>query len=223
MIAEKERPVLELIRQIKAGSLDPRQLPAAERQACVMHLSAEGLSVPEIGQVLKRSDRTIARDRRAIQEANALQQDPRFAGETAGVLINEAEACISHIRRAVRAADTPAAVRVEAERAIFAIRSELCQRLQSLGFLYTATHRVEAYLTHGYAELPSFDELKTELQRLLEVEISDPRAVRELADLQVLLNRVGYQYSADAGNPVQGPFCATPSRQGFLHICAGSA
>ena len=106
MIAEKERPVLELIRQIKSGSLDPRQLAAAERQACVMHLSAEGLSGPEIVQVLKRSDRTIARDRKAIQEANALQQDPRFAGEMAGVLINEAEACISHIRRAVRAGDT---------------------------------------------------------------------------------------------------------------------
>ena len=70
MIAEKERPVLELIRQIKSGSLDPRQLPAAERQACVKHLSAEGLSGPEIGQVLKRSDRTIARDRKAIQTGN---------------------------------------------------------------------------------------------------------------------------------------------------------
>ncbi len=63
MIAEKERPVLEVIRQIKSGSLDPQQLAAAERQACVTHLSAEGLSVPEIGQVLKRCDRTIARDR----------------------------------------------------------------------------------------------------------------------------------------------------------------
>ena len=149
-----------------------------------MHLSAEGLSVPEIAQVLKRSERTIARDRKAIQEANALQQDPRFAGEMAGVLINEAEACISHIRRAVRAADTLPAVRVEAERASFEIRRELCRLLQSLGFLPTTAHRVEDHLTHGYAEPPSFEELETELQRLHEVEISDPRVVRELADLQ---------------------------------------
>ncbi|MCZ6652565.1 MAG: helix-turn-helix domain-containing protein [Planctomycetota bacterium] len=70
MSAETERPVLEVIRLIKAGSLDSRQLAAAERQACVMHLSAEGLSVPEIAQVLKRSDRTIARDRKAIQIGN---------------------------------------------------------------------------------------------------------------------------------------------------------
>lgn len=189
MIAEKERPVLELIRQIKAGSLAPQKMTAAERQACVMHLSAEGLSVPEIAQVLKRSDRTIARDRKAIQAANALQQNPNFGREMGGVLINEAEACISRMRRAVRPADTPSAVRVEAERAIFAIRSELCRLLQSLGFLDTATHRVEAHLTHSYAELPSFDKLRIELQRLRKVERSDPRAVRALAELQGLLNR----------------------------------
>ncbi len=183
MSAETERPVLEVIRLIKAGTLDSQQLAAAERQACVMHLSAEGLSVAEIAQVLKRSERTITRDRRAIQEANALQQDPKFAGEMAGMLINEADACIWHMRRAARHADTPAAVRVEAERASFAIRSELCRRLQSLGFLPTAAHRVEAHLTHGHAEPPSFDELQNELQRLHELEGSDPRVVRELADL----------------------------------------
>ena len=189
MSVEKERSVLEIMRQIKAGSLAPDHLTVAERQACVMHLWAEGLSVPEIAQVLKRSDRTITRDRQAIQEANALQQDPKFAGEMAGMLISEADACISRMRRTARLADTPAAVRVEAERASFAIRSELCQRLQSLGFLPTATHRIEAHLTHGYAEPPSFEELEIELRRLHEVEGRDPRAVRELADLQDLLDR----------------------------------
>ncbi len=63
MSAEIERPILELIRQIKAGSVAPQHIATAERQACVMHLSAEGLSVPEIAQVLQRSDRTITRDR----------------------------------------------------------------------------------------------------------------------------------------------------------------
>ncbi len=184
MSAETERPVLGVIRQIKAGSLDSQQLAAAERQACVMHLSAEGFSLSEIAQILKRSERTIARDRQAIQEANALKQDPNCAGEMAGILVSEADACISRMRRATRPADTPAAVRVEAERASFVIRSELCQRLQSLGFLPTAAHRVEAHLTHAHAEPPSFDELENEFQRLHELEISDPRAQRELADLE---------------------------------------
>ena len=169
MSAEKERPVLEVIRQIKAGSLDPQHLAAAERQACVMHLSAEGLSVPEIAQVLKRSERTITRDRRAIQEANALQQDPKFAGEMAGILLSEADACISRMRRAVRSADTPAAVRVEAERASFAIRSEVCQRLQSLGFLPTAAQKMEASLTHQATEIPSFEQIDGEVVRLIEI------------------------------------------------------
>ena len=34
---------------------------------------------------------------------------------------------------------------------------------------------------------------------------------------------VGYQYSAEAGNLIQGPFFATPLTQSFLHILAGCA
>jgi hypothetical protein len=37
------------------------------------------------------------------------------------------------------------------------------------------------------------------------------------------LDVVGYQYSAEAGNLIQGPFFATPSTQSFLLILAGSA
>ncbi len=179
-----DRTVLDVIRDIQGDKLDPRHLPAPDRQACVTHLSAEGFSLSEIAQILKRSERTIARDRQAIQEANALKQDPNYAGEMAGILVSEADACISRMRRATRPADTPAAVRVKAERASFVIRSELCQRLQSLGFLPTAAHRVEAHLTHAHAEPPSLDELENEFQRLHELEISDPRAQRELADLE---------------------------------------
>ncbi len=75
-------------------------------------------------------------------------------------------------------------MRVEAERTSFAIRSESIRLLQSLGFLDTATHRVEAHLTHAHTEPPSFDELENEFQRLHEVKISDPRVERDLADIR---------------------------------------
>ena len=203
-----DRTVLDVIRDIQGDKLDPRHLPAPDRQACVTHLSAEGFSLSEIAQILKRSERTIARDRQAIQEANALKQDPSFAGEMAGILVSEADACISRMRRATRPADTPAAVRVEAERASFVIRSELCQRLQSLGFLPTAAHRVEAHLTHGHAEPPSFDELQNELQRLHELEGSDPRVERELADLSDRFHRARL---ADGLSQLEAPQDEEPS------------
>jgi DNA-directed RNA polymerase specialized sigma24 family protein len=159
-----ERSVLDLIVDIKQGATDPRLLPPQDRQACVVHLTAEGLSVPEIAQFLKRNDRTITRDRKAIQEAAALAHDPALAGRVAGQLVSEATLCIDRIRRVSRDRETPPAVKVDAERSCFTILSDLVQRLQSLGYLPTAAQRMD--LTHSVGELPSVDSLEAELTRL---------------------------------------------------------
>ena len=189
MSGEAERPVLEVMRQIKAGTLDPQRLAAGERHACVTQLWGEGLSVVEIAQVLKRSERTIARDRQATQRANALTHDPEFAGEVGGRLLSEAELSIGRIRRVTRSPDTPPAVRVEGERACFAIWVALCQRLQSLGYLPNAAQKIEAQLTHHSVEPPAYEELQSEIARIKQVTSSDPESVRQLADLEDRLIR----------------------------------
>ncbi len=189
MSGEAERPVLEVMRQIKAGTLDPQRLAAGERQACVTHLWGEGLSVVEIAQVLKRSERTIARDRKVIQRANALTHDPEFAGEVGGRLLSEAELSIGRIRRVTRASDTPPAVRVEGERACFAIFVALCQRLQSLGYLPNAAQKIEAQLTHHSAEPPAYEELHSDLVRIKQVTASDPESTRQLIELEDQVTR----------------------------------
>lgn len=160
----EERSVLDLIMLIKQGATDPKILSAHDRQACVVHLTAEGLSVPEIAQFLKRNDRTITRDRKAIQEAAALNHDPSLAGRLAGQLVTEAALCIDRIRRVSRDRDTPPAVKVDAEKNCFHILSELVQRLQTLGYLPTATQQLA--LTHSVGELPTVDSLDAELGRL---------------------------------------------------------
>ena len=58
--ARSERAVLDVIRDIKGGSVNPKQLSTAERRACVKHLGAEGFSVAMMAQILKRNERTIA-------------------------------------------------------------------------------------------------------------------------------------------------------------------
>ena len=189
MSGEAERPVLEVMRQIKAGSLDPRRLEVGERQACVTHLWGEGLSVAEIAQILKRSERTVARDRKVIQRANALTHDPEFAGEVGGRLLSEAELSIGRIRRVTRSPDTPPAVRVEGERACFAIWVALCQRLQSLGYLPNATQKIEAQLTYHSAEPPAYEEIQSELARIKQVTSRDPESARQLSDLEDRLTR----------------------------------
>lgn len=168
--SQNSRGVLEIIRAIKSGELAPNQLSTQDRQACVMHLGLEGLSVPEIAQVLKVSDRTIARDRKAIQEANALEHDPKLAGLFAGRLASEAESCINRIRRVTRDRDTPPAVKVEGERLCYEIVDKLTQRLQSLGYLPTAAQQIQADLTHHLGEPMSPQQMIAEIQRLEQIQ-----------------------------------------------------
>lgn len=143
-----ERSVLDTIAGIKDGRIDPKLLEEEDRQACVQYLASEGATIAEIAKLLKRSDRTIQRDRDAIRAAAALKHDPKFADRMSGVLVGEAELAIERIRRVTRGADTPPAVKVEGEHRCYQIRSDLVTRLQSLGLMPMAAQRVEADLTH---------------------------------------------------------------------------
>lgn len=162
--------VLEVLRKIQVGAFNPRQLKPEDRQLCVQHLGAEGYSVFEISKLLKVHERTIARDREAIQKRHALKHDPELAGRVAGQFVFEVETAIHRIRRAARDKDVPAAVKIEAERACVEVRDRAIQRLQSLGYLPTATRRVEADLTHRLEAQASLDELSEEVARLQEIQ-----------------------------------------------------
>lgn len=167
--AQPERGVLDLVRLLKNGTTNPRNLTQTERRLCVGHLYSEGLSAPEIASILQVCDRTVRRDRHAIADENAIQADPALASLYAGRLLQEAETSINHIRRIARNPETPAAVRIDGERSCFQIMNDLAIRLQSLGFLPTASHRIEADLTHHNGGMDSASELRSELQRLGEI------------------------------------------------------
>ncbi|MCC7193622.1 MAG: hypothetical protein IT444_12670 [Phycisphaeraceae bacterium] len=136
--------LLELIRKIHAGTVVPRTLTIEQRRACVEHLTGEGYTVVEMAQVLKVDERTIARDKVAIQQANAIEPSPQLVQQIVGRLASEAELCISRIRRVTRDKDTPAATKVEGERACFQILGALTHHLQSLGYMPTAAQRLSA-------------------------------------------------------------------------------
>lgn len=159
--------VLALIAKIQDGALSGKTMDVRDRRACVEHLAAEGYSIAETVGVLRVGDRTVSRDREANAETNALRHDPRLAGQLAGRLLREAETCISRMRRAVRATDTPAATKVDAEHRCFQVLDALAVRLQSLGFLPTAAHQVQASVAHSVAPaIPSAAEMTAELERL---------------------------------------------------------
>lgn len=160
---------LELLKQIQAGGLSPKSLASRERRHIVAVLTCDGYSAADTAQILQVSDRTIERDKKAIREGNALPHDPRLVEEIAGQLLSEAEVVVQRIRKAIRAKDASVASKVDGEHRCFQIRDRLTATLQSLGYLPTAAQKVEASLTHQTTEIPSFQQMDSEVSRLIEI------------------------------------------------------
>jgi len=167
--ATEERSVLSLIRDIQSGAVNGRSLDIEDRQRCVEHMTGEGYSVVEIAEVLKTSDRTIARDKAAIRAANSVERDPRLAAETVGYLMRQADLTVSHIRRTVRDKETPPGVKIEGERYCWLTVRELVDSLQRLGYLPTAATEIKGDLTHHVDGLPELAQMQEEVARLEEI------------------------------------------------------
>ena len=82
-------------------------------------------------------------------------------------------------------------VRIEAEHRCFQILSNLVEGLQRLGYLPTATQKLEADLTHHAGALPEFAALEAEGLRLKKVSQQLPcgDAIERVAQLEQTLNR----------------------------------
>ena len=99
---DTEERTLSLLQKIQAGTVNPRCTRTADRRLLVNHLMADGYSTAEMAQILKVSDRSIERDKKAIREANALAADPELVEQMAGRLVCEADLSVQRIRKAAR-------------------------------------------------------------------------------------------------------------------------
>ncbi len=170
----KDLHCLDILQGIKARTTDPASLLPYQRKLLVPFLMAEGQSTAEIAHLLKVSDRTIERDKKAIRQENAISQDPELVSIIAGRLVNEAQICIQRIRKFERDANCTPAAKIEGEKGCFYIVNSLAERLQSMGYLPTATKKLEANLTHHLENPLSLIEIKSESQRMLDIKTSLP-------------------------------------------------
>ena len=83
-----------------------------------------------------------------------------------GRLVSEAEVCIQRIRKFQRDGNASAAAKIDGEHRCFQIVSELSQTLQSLGYLPTATQKIEADLKYFATLSLSLEEIQDEAGRL---------------------------------------------------------
>lgn len=159
-----ERTIIDLIRAIQANEIRGQALSAEDRRRTVEHLWAEGYGVSETAQVLGISERTIQRDRRVIREANAIERSPGLVSEVVGNLSRQAESSISRLRRLSRDRETPHSVKVDCEKACWAVSREFVESLQSLGYLPTSAQQVQATVLHTTP--PSPDGMLIEVEQL---------------------------------------------------------
>ena len=165
--AGSETSTMALLRKIESGAIDPKSIGVDDRHQLVAFLLSDGYSVPEMSQILKVADRTIVRDKKAIRESNVIARDPRLVEQMVGRLVGEAELAVQRIRKATRDKDTSKAVKVDAEHRCFQIVNDLVGTMQRLGYLPTATQKVEAELTHHL--VPDFAAMQAEVRRLQRV------------------------------------------------------
>ena len=188
---DTEERTISLLQKIQAGTVDPKCIRPADRRLIVNHMIGEGYSTADMAQILKVSDRSIERDKKAIREANALSAGPELVEQMVGRLVCEADLSIQRIRKAARDKETSPAVRIDAEHRCYLIVSDKTARLQSLGYLPIATPRLQADFTHSIGQIPDVSQLQTELQKLRRIQGNDPQLTEQLDQIETQLVKVG--------------------------------
>lgn len=135
-----DRGVLLLLQALQSGKISPKGLRSREKRQVVQHLLLDGHSLVETAHILKISERTVARMRKAIREENALQLDADLTGEVAGNLLHQLEAAATRLRRVQREAQADGSTKIEAERLAWKMTQDFIHTLQSMGFLRSVRH-----------------------------------------------------------------------------------
>jgi len=199
-----ERPILTVIQDIKSGSISAKALDKETRMQCVETLMCEGYPVPQIAQVLDRSEKTIRRDIVLVRERNSINPNVDLAKRLIGDLIMKAETHSSFLMRLARSREGSVGERVQAEYLAWKTTDELMKLLQSMGFLPLKPKEVVGDFVHhmtGSQTEKSFEELKGVLGEILsvaeEAETSTPELQKSVDVLSARLEKTKIEYETN--------------------------
>ena len=187
-----------LLQKIKDGQFEANSIEKAERKLLIPFLMAEGKSTAEIAHLLKVSDRTIERDKKALREEIAITKNPKLVEQMAGILMYETELSIQVLRKVQRDKDASPADKIEAERTSNQNRCQLFKMMQSLGYLPTAAQRIETDLTHHSASSGTLEELMLEAKRVIQIQESLPADVIKPVDSVTEANETITEFDDDS-------------------------
>ena len=166
-VNKEEVPVYKILKQIKEGMLQAKELSKEVRQECVEVLILEGYSASSIAQLLDRSEKTIKRDLDDIWRRNSKRPTPEIALQLIAELISKSKSKSEHLMRLARSNEGELQERINAEHLAWQIENETAQRLQSLGYLPQAPQKVVGDIYHhSEEETKTYLELNEELNSL---------------------------------------------------------
>lgn len=189
---------LALLQKIKDGQFEANSIEKAERKLLVRFLMAEGKSTAEIAHILKVSDRTIERDKKALREEIAITKNPKLVEQMVGMLVYESELSIQRLRKVQRDKDASPADKIEAERTSNQNRYQLFKMMQSLGYLPTAAQKIEADLIHHAASSLTLEQIQLEAERVKKIQESLPADVIKQADSPIEANETVTEFEDDS-------------------------
>jgi predicted DNA-binding protein (UPF0251 family) len=149
--------VVDILKRIREGLLDPKEISISDRRVCAAYLRLEGYTQEEIAQIFKVHRQTIIRDEKANRQEAAKLVDEIDVKSITGDLIISA----SHLAaKALREKDYGLAWR---------IKTELIDKLQSLGYL---PHSPEQY----HVQIGTFVALVQLAMKKVDAEVIEPGA-----------------------------------------------
>ncbi len=197
-----EKPVLTLLQQLKDGSVNPSTLTREQRRQCVEALFLEGYSVPQIAQVVEKSEKTIQRDMADIRVKNALNPSPELAKQLIGDLIVRTEAHHARLTRIAGSSDASAAEKAQATFLAFRVIRERTELLQSLGYLPKRPAQAEVvhHLDMEGDDRP-IEAAERSVLEILEIAAEtgglSPEVAKQLPDLQEKIDRAKLKEHAE--------------------------
>lgn len=191
MSTNDEEPILVLIQRIKDGTVNPKTLPPEDRQRCVDFLWREGYTQEQIGQVLKRNERTIRRDLERIEERNSMSPSVDLAKKIIGNTYQKAMGHHRYLMRLARNPDASNSEKAQSEFLAWRVLKEMVEKMQSLGYLPQKQQEVVTDVFHHSCEADGEKDI-VEIRAMLfqieqtakEVGIYDDRTQEQIKALQ---------------------------------------
>lgn len=167
---KEEIPVYKILKQIKDGTLQAKELSKEMRQNCVEVLALEGYSVASLAQLLDRSEKTIKRDQEEISLRNSKRPTPEIVLQLIAEMISKSESQQAHLMRIARSNEGSVQERINAERLAWEIKNQTVERLQSLGYMPTAAQKIVGEIYRHDSEEESPKTLAQMREELLQIE-----------------------------------------------------